>query len=606
MEGQGEGGRGGAPRAGKYGRRFTAAERRELVDAFARSGKRVREFCAERGLSTATLCKWRRLAKGGPEALETRKNPGNAKGRTRRPYTPEERRRAMEALERSGRTMADFAKLWGVTDTTLKKWRVHYRTEGPKGLEGKRAGPKGPRAKMVPALKAEVTGALRRFPGFGLRRIRDFLLRFRGVKASVPAVRRVRREAGMAAPERPKAKRKPREWRRFERAKPMQLWQSDLTSYVLPRPGRRVYLVVFLDDHSRYVVAFGLHLQQRHEIVVEALLQGITRFGKPEEVLTDQGRQYFAWRGKSAFEKLLEKEGIRHVVSRSHHPQTLGKCERLWETVRNEYWDRRRPDELEEAREGLGHYFAHYNHSRPHQGLDGLAPADRFFGVESEVRKAVEAQAQSNELELALGRAPRPVNFLLGTLDGKAVALREEGGRMVLEREVGDGGGEEDAGIPEAAIQAGPGDALADPGALGGGVGGGEEGGARDGGNAPGVVAGPCEQVGGGGEAEGAAAAGVAAQPTGAGGDGGGPAETAAVAEEGGAADGRGRRPEGDAEGERGVEAEAGADGEPGEAVAGSAGEPGTEGPAGGSGEEAPEAEKGGAARAGFGSGSGC
>src|SRR5204862_5208447 len=103
------------------------------------------------------------------------------------------------------------------------------------------------------------------------------------------------------------------------------------------------------------------------------------KYGKPREVLTDQGRQYFAWRGKSAFQKLLVKQGIEHAVARSHHPQTLGKCERLWQSVAEELWDRVHPQELEEARARLKHYFAFYNFFRPHQGIDGGIPAERFF-----------------------------------------------------------------------------------------------------------------------------------------------------------------------------------------------------------------------------------
>ncbi|MCB9832330.1 MAG: DDE-type integrase/transposase/recombinase [Planctomycetes bacterium] len=58
----------------------------------------------------------------------------------------------------------------------------------------------------------------------------------------------------------------------FERARPGELWQSDITSLVLRREGRRVYLTVFMDDHSRYVVARSLRLSQRQELVTECLL----------------------------------------------------------------------------------------------------------------------------------------------------------------------------------------------------------------------------------------------------------------------------------------------------------------------------------------------
>ena len=169
----------------------------------------------------------------------------------------------------------------------------------------------------------------------------------------------------------------------------------------------------------------------------DALLEGVARFGKPLEVLTDQGRQYFAWRGKSEFQKLLEREGIRHVVSRAHHPETLGKCERLWSTVGKEFWERAKPQDLEDAKERLMHFFAHYNHFRPHQSLQGLVPADRFFGQADAVRKALEEQLAGNELLLSLDETPRKKVFLMGQVGEQKVSLRGERGRLVIETEHG-------------------------------------------------------------------------------------------------------------------------------------------------------------------------
>ena len=108
-----------------------------------------------------------------------------------------------------------------------------------------------------------------------------------------------------------------------------------------------------LDDFSRYVVSASLYLHQRQEIVIETYLEGVARFGKPQEVLSDQGRQYFAWRGKSDFQKLLRRDGVHHAVARAHHPETVGKCERLWETIKKEFWDRVQPKDLADARARL-------------------------------------------------------------------------------------------------------------------------------------------------------------------------------------------------------------------------------------------------------------
>ena len=410
-------------------RRFSASERRELLAALLSSGQTVAEFATARGLKASTLHTWVRKAQ---------RTGRRAKG-VRPRYTPEQRRAAIEAYERSGRTIGEFAALWGVSDPTLSSWLKRYAEEGPKGLEDRiKAGPGRPR-KIPEAVREEIAEIKLRFPGFGMRKVRDWLRRFRGVRVSAGTVQRTLAERGLARTE-PTPKRKPKKKppRRFERARPMQLWQSDITSYVLTRHSLRVYLVVFLDDRSRYVVSWSLCTHQKTEMVQECLLDGIARFGKPEEVLTDQGPQYHSWRGRSAFDKLLTREGIRHVVARTHHPQTLGKCERLWKTIAEELWERARPQDLTEARERLEHWFAHYNHFRPHQGIDGLVPADRFFGADDAVRASLEEHMGADELNAALRDEPRQSLYLFGQIGERQISLHGERGRVVVRTDEGE------------------------------------------------------------------------------------------------------------------------------------------------------------------------
>lgn len=392
----------------------------------ADSGARGEARGGSGGLGVASRKPGRKKSKRG--------RSGKASKRRVRSYTPEERRAAVEAYQRSGLSLKAFSAVWGVSGATLSNWVKRYREEGPKGLERRPHASKGT-SRLAAAVKAEIVRAGKLFPAFGLRRVRDYLRRFRGVQVSPGSISKTLASEGVPpAPGTPAPKRKSRPGPlvRFERARPGSLWQSDITSFVLPRHGQRVYLTVFLDDFSRYVVSSGLSLHQKQGLVMEALLEGIERFGKPEEVLTDQGRQYFAWRGKSGFQKLLEKQGIRHVVSRSHHPQTLGKCERLWRTIQEEFWSRVQPQELSDARRRLAHFLTHYNHHRPHQGIGGLVPADRFFGAESEVRAAVERRIQENELQLALGEPLRRPVYLVGQIGERSVSLHGEQGRLVI------------------------------------------------------------------------------------------------------------------------------------------------------------------------------
>jgi transposase InsO family protein len=374
-------------------------------------------------------------------AASGRRRRGKAK-RSRRhagPYTPEQRRQAVEAYFKSGMTHRDFARTWGTSEGSLYNWVKAYEERGAKALDGaslRRDAKKRGRKGLSTAVKNEILAVKQANPESGNKGIRNLLWRFRGVKVSPNSVGKTLREADIPPVSRRKhRRRRPRKPKvqRFERARPMQLWQTDITSYVLARHSQRVYLTVFMDDFSRYVVSWSLALQQTKEFVMETLLEGIHRFGKPEEVLTDQGRQYFSWRGKSDFRKLLKKQGIQHVLARAHHPQTVGKCERFWETVGEEFWDRVEPQELSDVRERFAQFVMHYNHFRPHQGIDGLVPADRFFGAAPEVRKAIEETISKNALKLALGEAPRQPVYLIGQIGDTPISLHGEKGKLVLQ-----------------------------------------------------------------------------------------------------------------------------------------------------------------------------
>lgn len=412
-------------------RMFSADEKRKIVEEFLKSGLSARKFAPSYDIVSHTLGEWKRQYRNS-KLKGTSKKGG--------PYNEDLRRQAVEAYRKSGLSQKDFSKIWGVAEVTLGRWNSLYEKYGPKGLEGSifqdtfRKYKERHHKRISETLQKEIIKTKIENPMFGLRKVKDFLHRFEGLKVSTGTIRKTLIEEKIPLVEVIKKRRRSSDKiRHFERARPMQLWQTDITSYVLARHSQRVYLTVFLDDNSRYIVAWSLDLRQTGEFVMNCVLDGIQRFGKPEEILTDQGRQYFSWRGKSEFQHLLDREGIKHVVARSHHPQTVGKCERLWETIGIEFWARARPQELSEARERLKHYIDHYNHFRPHQGIGGMTPADRFFGVESEIRKVLEETIESNSLRLALDEKPKSPVFLVGQIDGKSVSLHGENGHLIFQ-----------------------------------------------------------------------------------------------------------------------------------------------------------------------------
>jgi len=158
----------------------------------------------------------------------------------------------------------------------------------------------------------------------------------------------------------------------------------------------------------------------------------VGEFQPPKEMLTDNGRQYTSWRGTSRFEAELQKDRVAHFKSRPHHPMTLGKVERFWATIWPEFLCRAQFDSFEAARDRIKIWIKYYNHKRPHQGIEGLCPADRFFEIQTQLRSTIEKGIQENLLELALRGKPQAPFYMVGRMDGQSVVLRAEKGKLRL------------------------------------------------------------------------------------------------------------------------------------------------------------------------------
>jgi hypothetical protein len=245
------------------------------------------------------------------------------------------------------------------------------------------------------------------------------------------AVARVLKEEGYVTEELP-TRPHPDHVRSFERATPNQMWQTDLFTFILKRQNRRLYLVAFMDDHSRFVTGYGLHASQSAPLVLEVFRAAVSSCGAPQEVLTDNGAQYVTWRGTSLFAKELQKRGIKHIVASPRKPRTLGKVERFWGTLWRECLEAAVFLDLEDARRRIGHFIDYYNFRRPHQGLDGLAPADRFFGAAPQVLQTLKARVAANALELARSGVPRTPFYLTGQVGDQPVSVHAEGERVFM------------------------------------------------------------------------------------------------------------------------------------------------------------------------------
>jgi transposase InsO family protein len=338
---------------------------------------------------------------------------------------------AIEALE-AGLSAAEVGELAGVAPVTVQKWRSQCSEGGMEAL-ARKASSIGVRHQCS-VIEDRILERRKAYPERGVRRIRDDLRREEGLEVSAEKVRTTVKEAGLGNPP-PKAHRRGPQERQFERVLPNALWQIDIFTFQLKRM-YPVYLVGIIDDHSRYITGWGLFRQQSADAVLEVTKGAIGQWGAPREILSDNGRQFVAWRGRTRFQKVLKQQGIDHVRSAPHHPMTLGKIERFWRTIWEEFLSEAVFASFADACQRIDHWIHYYNHQRPHQGIDGACPADRFYGLSEDVEEAVKQGCEENALRLALGQEPQPPLYLLGQLGGTDVRVVRKG--EAIEVKVGD------------------------------------------------------------------------------------------------------------------------------------------------------------------------
>jgi hypothetical protein len=73
-----------------------------------------------------------------------------------------------------------------------------------------------------------------------------------------------------------------------------------------------------------------------------------------------------------------------------------------------------------------------YNFQRPHQGIDGMVPADRFFGAAPTMLSTLKERVAANALSIAREGVPKAPFYLAGNVGGKAVSVHAAGDRLVL------------------------------------------------------------------------------------------------------------------------------------------------------------------------------
>ena len=169
--------------------------------------------------------------------------------------------------------------------------------------------------------------------------------------------------------------------RRFAKEHRCELWQSDI-KYGPHLPigkngeGKQIYLITWIDDATRHIMASRFYDNQRVEVVEDSLRRAITQYGKPDAIYVDNGKQYRSNWLKKACAKLV----IRYLTAKPYHPEGKGKVEHFNKRVKKFISEAALSDAktLDEYNRLLHVWVEEYYHSEPHSEIGDIAPRTAF------------------------------------------------------------------------------------------------------------------------------------------------------------------------------------------------------------------------------------
>lgn len=247
---------------------------------------------------------------------------------------------------------------YAVSIRTLKRWQKRFSKDDQWNLIDDSRKPKKIYYKITEEAKEEIIN-LRKKTGWGAKRLKKIL---NHLELSHLTINNILREKGLTRTEGNRAQRA--KYVRFQRKNPNSLWHIDDSEF-----GDKGKIIAVIDDCSRYCIGI-LHVNSVDTNTATRFLDElIKKFGKPRQIISDNGSPYGSKSKHSRFDRWCRRNNIEHIRTRVKRPQTNGKVERLFQTIGKE---------IKFCSKDLEYFRYRYNQFRPHESLNWETPSERF------------------------------------------------------------------------------------------------------------------------------------------------------------------------------------------------------------------------------------
>jgi putative transposase len=187
--------------------------------------------------------------------------------------------------------------------------------------------------------------------------------------------------------------------RRFQKRHRNQLWQSDIKyGPYLPIGSngskKQVYLVAIIDDATRFVVHAAFYPTLDSRIIEDALRQAIQKYGVPEAVYFDNGKQFRTkWMSRTC-----SKIGTRLIYAKPYSAESKGKIERFNRVIDSFLSEAvlEKPNTLDRLNELFQVWLTECYHDKPHSALGEKISPDTAFRSDRKALRFIDQNTLSN------------------------------------------------------------------------------------------------------------------------------------------------------------------------------------------------------------------
>jgi transposase InsO family protein len=240
----------------------------------------------------------------------------------------------IDAFERR-RLRAQILESSGLSGRSLRRYIQSYREKGYRSLADLPRSDKGS-LRTVPENAVEEAVKLREeLPSRSVRRIIHILEGEKKVKpgeVSRTSLNRHLIQRGYGAAQLRTQGKAAQPSSRFERKRRNDLFQADIKyGPILVSKGvkKKTYLLSIIDDKTRMIMHAEFYGNQRLPILEDCFRKALLKFGKPSDILVDNGKIFVSkW-----FRLACARLGIRHIAAKPYSPQVKGKCEKYHQCV---------------------------------------------------------------------------------------------------------------------------------------------------------------------------------------------------------------------------------------------------------------------------------